>query len=80
MKQNNSRSSKLRKYEINTPQYYLYKDMHKNQTLNFVRKKKKKYSKLNNCKMNIKDVLLVGGSTRVPCVTESVKKIFIVLP
>ena len=25
---------------------------------------------------DIKDVLLVGGSTRVPCVTESVKKIF----
>ena len=25
---------------------------------------------------DITDVLLVGGSTRVPCVTESVKKIF----
>jgi len=58
MKQNNSNSSKLRKYEINTPQYYLYKDMHKNQTVYFVREKKKRYSKLNNCKMNIKDVLL----------------------
>ena len=50
--------SKLRNYEINTPQYYLYKDMHKYQTVDYVRTIYKKYEVLSNDKMNIKDVLL----------------------
>ena len=49
--------SELRKYEINTPQYELYKQMHENQTLNYVMKKRLQYSKLNNTKMTIKEVL-----------------------
>ena len=32
--------SNLRNYEIDTPQYVLYKDMHKNQDLEFVTKEK----------------------------------------
>ena len=50
--------SNLRQYEINTPQYYLYRDMHQNQTVEFVQKMKDKYKNLSNCKINIKDVLL----------------------
>tara|TARA_B100002051_G_scaffold275870_1_gene321361 strand:+ start:224 stop:1000 length:777 start_codon:yes stop_codon:yes gene_type:complete len=49
--------SNLRNYEINTPQYFLYKDMHKYQDLEFVTNKRKQYSKLSNTIMNIKDVL-----------------------
>lgn len=49
--------SELRKYEINTPQYELYKQMHEKQTLNYVMKKRLQYSKLNNTKMSIKEVL-----------------------
>ena len=47
----------LRKYEENTPQYFLYKEMHENQNLDYVVKKKQQYSKLNNKKMTIKEVL-----------------------
>tara|TARA_Y100000768_G_scaffold169763_2_gene127097 strand:+ start:6016 stop:6828 length:813 start_codon:yes stop_codon:yes gene_type:complete len=54
----NDLDSNLRQYEINTPQYYLYRDMHQNQTVEFVQKMKDKYKNLSNCKMNIKDVLL----------------------
>lgn len=49
--------SKLRVYKNNTPQYELYKQMHENQTLDYVMKKKMQYSKLNNTKMSIKEVL-----------------------
>lgn len=49
--------SNLRNYEVNTPQYLLYKDMHKNQDLEFVTQKKQQYSQLTNKIMNIKDVL-----------------------
>jgi inositol oxygenase len=49
--------SNLRNYEIDTPQYVLYKDMHKNQDLEFVTQKKQQYSQLTNKIMNIKDVL-----------------------
>ena len=49
--------SNLRNYEIDTPQYVLYKDMHKNQDLEFVTQKKQQYSQLTNKTMNIKDVL-----------------------
>ena len=37
-------NNNLRTYDINTPQYYLYRDMHINQTLDFVIQQKKKYS------------------------------------
>ena len=47
----------LRKYKYNSKQYNLYKDMHENQTLDFVKEKYKKYSKLNNAKLSIKSVL-----------------------
>ena len=50
--------SNLRIYKNNTPQYELYKQMHEKQTLDYVMKKKLQYSKLNNAKMNIKEVLL----------------------
>ena len=49
--------SELRVYEINTPQYELYKQMHKHQTLDYVIKKKKQYSVLNNQKLSMKDAL-----------------------
>ena len=49
--------SELRKYEINTSQYELYKQMHEKQTLDYVMKKRLQYSKLNNTKMSIKEVL-----------------------
>ena len=51
------KESKLRNYEKDTSQYFLYKDMHKNQNLDYVLKKKDEYSVLNNQKMTIKDVL-----------------------
>ena len=47
----------LRIYKEDTPQYYLYRDMHRNQTLEYVVKKKQQYSELNNCKMSIKKAL-----------------------
>ena len=47
----------LRKYKYNSKQYNLYKDMHENQTLDFVKEKYEKYSKLNNAKLSIKSVL-----------------------
>ena len=50
--------SELRVYKNNTPQYYLYKQMHEKQTLDYVMKKRLQYSKLNNTKMSIKEVLL----------------------
>ena len=49
--------SNLRVYKIDTPQYELYKQMHIKQTLDYVTKKKLQYSKLNNSKLNIKEVL-----------------------
>jgi len=58
MKRNISEiSTNLRQYEINTPQYNLYKYMHVNQTHEYVISKKKQYSKLNNCVMSIKKAL-----------------------
>ena len=47
----------LRTFKKNTPQYTLYYNMHKNQTIDFVRNKKKEYSKLNKKKMSIKDAI-----------------------
>ena len=49
--------SNLRNYEINTPQYFFYKEMHKNQTLDYVLMMKEKYFKLNNKEMSIKKAL-----------------------
>ena len=49
--------SSLRTYEINTPQYYLYRDMHINQSLDYVIAKKKQYSILNNKQMSMKEAL-----------------------
>tara|TARA_B100000131_G_scaffold258094_1_gene253283 strand:- start:14 stop:817 length:804 start_codon:yes stop_codon:yes gene_type:complete len=48
---------KLRTYHVNTPQYNLYNEMHKNQTFQYVKLKTKEYSKLNKCKMTIKKAL-----------------------
>jgi len=53
-------SNNLRIYKENTPQYYLYRDMHINQTLDYVIKKKEQYSNLNNCKMSIKSIINDG--------------------
>lgn len=47
----------LRQYNENTPQYFFYKEMHQKQSLDFVIKKKKQYSNLNNIKMNIHKAL-----------------------
>ena len=47
----------LRTYEINTPQYYLYRDMHINQSLDYVIAKKQQYSVLNNKQMTMKEAL-----------------------
>lgn len=47
----------LRSYKINTPQYFLYKDMHKNQNLEYVRNKRKQYSVLNNTEMTMDKAL-----------------------
>ena len=42
---------------VSNKQYELYKDMHTFQTLEFVKNKKQQYSKLNNCKMTMKEAL-----------------------
>ena len=47
----------LRTYNDDTPQYELYKKMHINQTLDFVKDKYKKYSKLDNTRISIKTAL-----------------------
>lgn len=47
----------LRNYKLDTDQYYFYKDMHEKQTLKFVQEKREKYSKLDNCKMTIRQAL-----------------------
>ena len=49
--------TELRKYELNTPQYLLYKQMHENQDLDYVLKIKTKYSEKIKTKMSIKEVL-----------------------
>ena len=49
--------STLRTYKQNTPQYDLYKEMHINQTLDYVKSKYEQYSKLNNKKMSMKTAL-----------------------
>lgn len=49
--------NKLRVYNENTPQYNLYKEMYKNQSLEFVKNKRNQYSKLNNNVMTIKQAL-----------------------
>ena len=46
----------LRKYEKNTPQFFLYKEMHENQTLEYVLSKKKQYKSFTN-KLNVKTAL-----------------------
>ena len=48
----------LRVYEKFSPQYYLYEEMHKHQTLEYVKLKREQYSNLNNKKMKIKDALI----------------------
>ena len=47
----------LRIYEENTPQQELYKEMHKNQTYEYVNNKLKEYSNLNNDKMKMNKAL-----------------------
>ena len=49
--------TELRKYELNTPQYLLYKQMHEKQDLDYVLKIKTKYSEKIKTKMSIKEVL-----------------------
>ena len=48
----------LRTYYVDTPQYYLYRDMHRNQNLDFVLGKKDQYAVLNNHKMRLESALL----------------------
>ena len=52
----------LRKYELNTPQYFLYKQMHENQDLDYVLKIKQKYSEKIKTKKNIKEILKMMDS------------------
>ena len=47
----------LRSFKEKTSQHLLYQDMYKNQTLDYVKKKKETYNKLNKKKMNIKTAL-----------------------
>ena len=47
----------LRTYNNYTPEYKFYKEMHINQTLDFVKNKYKKYSKLDNTRISIKTAL-----------------------
>ena len=47
----------LRKYNEDTPQYNFYKEMHKNQTLEFVENQREKYSIMNNKKMTMNEAL-----------------------
>tara|TARA_A100001037_G_scaffold216325_2_gene194218 strand:+ start:2284 stop:3063 length:780 start_codon:yes stop_codon:yes gene_type:complete len=49
--------SKLRIYEEDTPQQQLYKEMHKNQTYDYVLNKLDQYSELNNTKMKMDKAL-----------------------
>jgi inositol oxygenase len=49
--------SKFRNIKINSQQYNLYKDIYKNQTLDYVLEMKNKYSNLNNKKMTIHKAL-----------------------
>jgi inositol oxygenase len=51
------KKSKLRDYKINTPQYEFYKELHKNQTYNYVKTKLKQYSTNSNKKMTMNEVL-----------------------
>ena len=48
---------KLRTYRNDTPQYNLYRDMHINQTLDYVLLKKKQYATLKNKQMTMKEAL-----------------------
>lgn len=52
-------STNLREYQENSKQYFVYKEMHHNQTLEFVKNMKNKYSNLHtrNIKYNVKQVL-----------------------
>ena len=47
----------FRNYEKDTPQYFLYKEQHEKQTIDFVKQKKEEYSKLNQGKMTIQKAL-----------------------
>ena len=53
------KNSTVRTYNINTPQYKLYCEMYKNQTLEFAKRKREEYSKLDKKKMSIKKALLL---------------------
>lgn len=50
-------TNRLRNYKKNTPEYYLYKNMHENQSLEFSINKRKYYSTCNKCVMSIKKAL-----------------------
>ena len=52
----------LRVYEKDTPQYFFYKEMHENQTLEFVKKKKEQYFSFENQKMIMKNALVMMDS------------------
>ena len=47
----------LRTYHVDTPQYFLYRDMHVNQTLDYVKGMYKTYRSLNNHTMTMNDAL-----------------------
>ncbi len=53
----NEINNSLRIYKKNTPQFYFYRDMHINQTLELSKSKNQKYSKMNHAKMSIKKAL-----------------------
>ena len=55
----NINNNSLRTYQKDTPQYKLYSEMYKNQTLDFTKRKRSEYSKLNKTKMSIKKALLL---------------------
>ncbi|MBG01795.1 MAG: inositol oxygenase [Acidimicrobiaceae bacterium] len=51
------KSDKLRNYEEGTSQYFLYKEMHENQTIELVKEKKRKYGQLDQRRMTIQKAL-----------------------
>jgi len=67
----------LRKYNEDTPQYNFYKEMHKNQTLEFVENQREKYSIMNNkkitslCVFNKKSKLKTIGVIHIHTILQS---------
>ena len=53
------KNSTVRTYNIDTQQYKLYCEMYKNQTLDFTKRKREEYSKLDKKKNKYKKSLII---------------------